>query len=669
MIEKKETDFLDTFIHYPKSVCLFGTNGPIKMYISYIKLLEKNNIKPYAIVSTNSDLVGKSVLGVTVISVDSWKNKREQNQYIILTSGALRFKKEDINFIKQCDFTSKMYVWTDFPFSTNFLDYPYPRTWSEQSSWFYDVLYSGLKKYDENPQKYIESVFQHNGLTVNAGAFVMQDYHSEYVNITNGERYTVNQPQNYINNVYIVGSCIAYGDRCDDSTTIASKLQELLNKGENNVYCVHNFASVLVPINNLLCLLKNLDLKEHDKVIFIDLPRILINPSENNISFRELAKLYTDYLYSAKNYCSSKGTSFSYLLLPFLDELTNLSNFEKLIKQNIPTTIAKYRDKLNSLINGGMSVSVAHKTPISGLVRNVSFEKVVLVPYKEIDIELKLRGISFIDLRYFFSDSHEFVEIYGDRNHMTYMGYQYIAYIIYNNLFKKVTRNIDENEMISFYEKIVEKYILTDEFKIYLNSLRDISANKTGDSGIIVMNCNPFTRGHRYLIETAAKMVDNLYVLVVEEDKSVFRFVDRFEMVKSGVSDLDNVTVINSGQFIISSLTFPEYFTKDTNKSTKFDASKDLYNFCKFIAPALNATKRFVGEEPLDIVTNQYNEQMRKYLPKNGVQLIVVPRKEINGEVISATRGRKYIDERNYEGINMIFPESTVDYLRKKGFI
>ena len=37
----------------------------------------------------------------------------------------------------------------------------------------------------------------------------------------------------------------------------------------------------------------------------------------------------------------------------------------------------------------------------------------------------------------------------------------------------------------------------------------------SGTVGAIVMNCNPFTMGHRYLIETAASQVDRLYVFVL----------------------------------------------------------------------------------------------------------------------------------------------------------
>jgi len=50
--------------------------------------------------------------------------------------------------------------------------------------------------------------------------------------------------------------------------------------------------------------------------------------------------------------------------------------------------------------------------------------------------------------------------------------------------------------------------------------------------GAIVVNANPFTLGHRYLIETASRQVDRLLIFVVENDVSRFPFQDRFRLVK-----------------------------------------------------------------------------------------------------------------------------------------
>ncbi|WP_029233429.1 adenylyltransferase/cytidyltransferase family protein [Butyrivibrio sp. VCB2006] len=200
----------------------------------------------------------------------------------------------------------------------------------------------------------------------------------------------------------------------------------------------------------------------------------------------------------------------------------------------------------------------------------------------------------------------------------------------------------------------------------FIKYLDELSTNKrSGKKGAIVMNCNPFTLGHRYLIETAAQKVDYLYVFVVEEDKSVFKFKDRFEMVKQGTADLPNVEVLPSGKYVLSAQTLPGYFNKSELKDTYLNASDDLELFMQ-VAETLGISVRFVGEEPIDLYTRQYNDNMRKILPKYGLEFVEIPRKTVEtgtDVVISASRVRKLIEEKDYEGVKKIVPETTYRYL------
>ena len=68
----------------------------------------------------------------------------------------------------------------------------------------------------------------------------------------------------------------------------------------------------------------------------------------------------------------------------------------------------------------------------------------------------------------------------------------------------------------------------------FLDSLSVSPAD--GITGAVVMNCNPFTLGHRYLIEQAAKECDRLLVFVLSEDRSYFKTADRMAMVKAGTA-------------------------------------------------------------------------------------------------------------------------------------
>ena len=205
----------------------------------------------------------------------------------------------------------------------------------------------------------------------------------------------------------------------------------------------------------------------------------------------------------------------------------------------------------------------------------------------------------------------------------------------------------------------------SEKLTAYKKSLREIKDQTLGKVGAIVVNCNPFTLGHRYLIEYASERVRHLFIFVVEEDRSEFPFNDRLALVKEGTADLSNVTVLPSGEFIISRLTFSEYFNKASIQEQEVDPTLDVEIFATEIAPALGITVRFVGEEPLDKITNQYNKTMKKILPEHGIEFDIIPRKEMEG-VISASRVRKLLENRDFETISKLVPITTFDYLRER---
>jgi [citrate (pro-3S)-lyase] ligase len=180
----------------------------------------------------------------------------------------------------------------------------------------------------------------------------------------------------------------------------------------------------------------------------------------------------------------------------------------------------------------------------------------------------------------------------------------------------------------------------------------------------IVMNCNPFTLGHRYLVEYAAERSSQLFLFVVEEDKSEFKFADRIELVRKGTADLRNVTVLPSGNFIISSLTFVDYFGKAELQDKQIDPSNDVRIFCEGIAPALGITSRYVGEEPFDKITLQYNQSMARILPEYGMELVEIPRKQGEGTAISASRVRELLKVRDFSAIADMVPPSTLEFLK-----
>jgi len=159
-------------------------------------------------------------------------------------------------------------------------------------------------------------------------------------------------------------------------------------------------------------------------------------------------------------------------------------------------------------------------------------------------------------------------------------------------------------------------------------------------------------------------LVDVLYLFVVEEDKSIFSFQQRLSMVREGVKEYNNVLVIPSGDFMISTLTFPGYFMKDNPARACYDTFLDLKIFAHYVAPAFGIESRFVGCEPFDKVTAQYNHDMKIILQAQGIMVIEIPRKEVEGQVISATVVRKLLMDKDWTKLERFVPASTLEILK-----
>ena len=193
-----------------------------------------------------------------------------------------------------------------------------------------------------------------------------------------------------------------------------------------------------------------------------------------------------------------------------------------------------------------------------------------------------------------------------------------------------------------------------DGLERYLSSLPKLS----GRVGCVVCNCDPFTLGHRYLVETAASMCDNVYVFVVSEDLSLFSAEDRYKLVCAGTADLKNVTVVRADAYLISRATFPTYFIKEKEQCSHAACELDVALFAGRIAPYLGISVRFVGEEPFDPITADYNRCLAAVLPAHGIRLEIIQR--FCG--ISAREVRKMIKEGRLREAKELLPETTYEY-------
>lgn len=184
-----------------------------------------------------------------------------------------------------------------------------------------------------------------------------------------------------------------------------------------------------------------------------------------------------------------------------------------------------------------------------------------------------------------------------------------------------------------------------------------------GNNGAVVVNCNPFTLGHQYLTETAAAQVDHLYIFVVREDRSLFPFDVRYQLVRQGVDHLDNVSVLDSGDYAVSGVTFPSYFLKADDDAQSLQMELDLLLFAKHLAPFFNIRTRFIGTEPYCRTTRIYSDLMQQVLPPFGIQAVQIERCEVGGEVISAFWVRQALRKKEFETIRRLVPQTTLDFL------
>ncbi|MEA2071231.1 MAG: [citrate (pro-3S)-lyase] ligase [Asgard group archaeon] len=222
----------------------------------------------------------------------------------------------------------------------------------------------------------------------------------------------------------------------------------------------------------------------------------------------------------------------------------------------------------------------------------------------------------------------------------------------------KVVSQTDDIVLLEMGSRTIDDYI--SDLKEKTKEIREKNLDEIGS---VVVNCNPFTLGHQYLIETAAKDCEFLYVFVVDEDRSTFPTDIRYQLIKKGTQHLDNVMVLHGGEYIISPATFPRYFMKDFDNIVLSQARLDVTIFAEYIASALGITKRYVGNEPYCEVTNSYNQAMKEILIPQGIKLEIIDRKSKNGEIISASKVRQYLRDEEFEKIKPLVPETTYDFL------
>ncbi len=204
------------------------------------------------------------------------------------------------------------------------------------------------------------------------------------------------------------------------------------------------------------------------------------------------------------------------------------------------------------------------------------------------------------------------------------------------------------------------------QHKYFNQYFSEFSVEKYNTIGAVVVKCNPFHLGHRYLIEEAKSKVDFLIVFILEEEEFLFPFEERFQLIEEGIKDLDNILVVPNGDFILSSKTFPQFYSKADNRVVVLNAEYDAFVFAEYVAKVLHITHRFTGKNPKGKIEKVYYEAMRKILPQKGIIFEEIPRKEIEGEGVSSSKVRRRLKDQNYREAFSLLPYSTVRYLKEQ---
>lgn len=365
------------------------------------------------------------------------------------------------------------------------------------------------------------------------------------------------------------------------------------------------------------------------------------------------------------------------------DKYTTSSCLQRLLNKRYPHVF----NVVNHGIRGMKEIDYLDKIDVAG----IQAEDIVIIslrPNMRYEEFFSSQGIPFANLNTLIQRPHPYGEIFFDNEHLNYHG-NLIAAEKIANLFHcfdyrshcdstTETAYRPELKQASFPQKVtrsvasvaaIANHTDSDEgLNQYLQQLQQKKVHGLPTSsliGSIVMNCNPFTLGHYHLINIATQIVEHLYIFVVAENKSVFSFADRLALVEQGVAEFNNVTVLPSGHYIISDITFPEYFDKDNQQSAVIDPSYDIDIFGRYIAPALNISVRFAGAEPYDRITRQYNEHMRRILPQHAIQYIEIPRARKDTEVISASTVRQLLINGRLDDIRSLVPPTTFNYLKE----
>ena len=181
--------------------------------------------------------------------------------------------------------------------------------------------------------------------------------------------------------------------------------------------------------------------------------------------------------------------------------------------------------------------------------------------------------------------------------------------------------------------------------------------------GGICIHGNPFTLGHRYLIETASKLMDEIICQILEDEVGVFSYAERFAMAVEGTRDLPNVKIVPGGPFQATRNVFREYFIKVEPTDIRESATADTLIFAEIIAKRLGISYRFLGDEKHNPKMQFANGLVKELLPPYGIHVVELPRAQAGGQPISASLARSAAAVGDIKTLLQNIPETTLPFI------
>ncbi len=486
-------------------------------------------------------------------------------------------------------------------------------------------------------EEYFKEISEPPNLCLRDKCVGLASREGKYVNIENGMRKTIGVPKEWNQTIHVLGQCHPYGLPCDDVSTICSQLQAQYISHELTQVRIVNHG---IPGQNFqlqLLQLLAMNIEPGDVVLYIGgsgVTEFLRIPFYRDV----------EYLGEMKDHCHSKGAAFHVIFMPTILLVGAPSEREQRLAYY---KTAPMEPKLAARKAGAIANN-----------RRKLFEKA---------------NIRICETQNLVVRPHDLGEVFIDADHVAPKVFAKIAGHVFDYL-RDASYTMPECkggmkseytvQAVSFLRKITaEQYQENEDIRKWISMAKCEFFDNRETIGSIVVNCNPFTLGHLHLIEKATQQTDGLYIFVVEEDRSIFPFEDRLRLVQEGTAHFGNkVHVQPSGKFIISSFSFPGYFAKE-QAITPADSTTDIAIFGTIIAPELKIKRRFVGEKPNCITTNEYNQTMQFLLPRMGIEVVQIPRLESGQAPISASAVRKLLKEGDFSSIKNLVPPTTLKYL------